>query len=226
MRPKPHSRRNPGGTKPGKSQRRNYAANLWIFFSNKNQQLHRIEGDLPFMHCVLMEGDPNIVRYAPPIVREPGESASTVPPIAFSSAQSSHGPQTWFCYRWEEAASSEAWNAALQELHKQAEDRGAVCHIVLGRDLERQKVLFDNWLVLSRAMTAARSFPRQREALALAELLSRTSSFELTVGMHQPECDPAIMLALIARQLQLGKLTADLGTQLLSAATIVHGRSA
>lgn len=206
--------------------RRNFAANLWIYYSNKNRQLLRIEGDVPFMHCVLMEGDPDIVRYTQPALQEPRErSTPNRTRIPFSIAQDKTGTQVWFGYRRGRPADLQGWHDALKDLSKQASDSGTVCHLVSDSQLERQRCLFDNWLVLSRAMTAARSYPRQREAEALAGLLARGSSFELAIALHQPQCDPAIMLAIIARQLQVGKLTADLTTQLLSASTIVRTRS-
>jgi hypothetical protein len=205
-----------------KLRRHNYAANLWIFFSNKNQALYRIEGDVPFMHCVLLEGNPNFVRYRPPALPNPGEAPGNVSGISFSIAEDVEARQTWFCYRRNEPPWGEQWSAAFSELNQRASERQAACCIVTVRELEQQRYLFDNWLVLSRAMTAARSLSRETEAESLAALLSRTRSFELTIALHQPGCDPAIMLAVIARELQLGRLTADLTTTLLSDASILH----
>ncbi|WP_458765957.1 hypothetical protein [Cupriavidus basilensis] len=223
MRASPPSNPHAGHPKPGSPPRRNFAANLWIYYSNKNRQLLRIEGDVPFMHCVLMEGDPDIVRYTQPAFHEPGGDSSKKVCVTFSIAQDRAGAQIWFGYSRGKAADPDRRHAAFQDLCRLAGDSGAACRLMTDSELERQRCLFDNWLVLSRAMTAARSYPRQREAEALAVLLARAPSFELTVALHQPECDPAIMLAIIARQLQVGRLTADLKVHLLSASTIVRG---
>lgn len=213
--------RRPNGMTSGHLRRNNAAANLWIFFSNKNQALYRIEGDVPFMHAVLLEGNCRFVRYTPPRFREPGWMDDHSP-IKFSIAEDVAGTQTWFCYRRDAPPGSEAWSGAFQDLNERASERGATCTVVKISELEQQRYLFDNWLELSRAMTVARSFPHETEAESLAELISRARSFELTVALHQPNCDPAIMLAVIARQLQLGRLTTELTTKLLSAASVLH----
>jgi hypothetical protein len=38
--------------------------NTWVFFSNKNDQLLTIEGDLYFIVCVLLEGDFTVSNYS------------------------------------------------------------------------------------------------------------------------------------------------------------------
>jgi hypothetical protein len=204
--------------------RRNFAANLWIFYSNKNRRCLHIEGDLPFMHCVLLEGRVDIASYEPPRAGAPPDSSPR--PGSYSIASDFAGNQTWFAYCRTTSLSTEPLKARKETLCAAAAINGAHGEMMTDRQLEGHRILFDNWLVLSRAMTAAGSIARDAEAEALATLLNTGTAFELGRALQLPECDPAIMLAVVARQLQLGTAKADLTTALLAPITLIGaGRS-
>lgn len=202
--------------------RRNFAANLWIFYSNKNRRILHIEGDLPFMHCVLMEGQLDIASYQP---RRSGGWRGAEPPsgkgLPWAIAWDHAGTQTWFDYHRSALRHNDSVQVRTQALREAACREGARSEMVIDRQLERSRVLFDNWLLLSRAMTAAGSMARETEAAVLARLLNEGKSFELGYALQVPDCDPAMMLALIARQLQVGTATADLKTALLCPGTLI-----
>lgn len=198
--------------------RTNKVANLWIFYSNKNQRLLHVEGDVPFMHMILMEGDSRIASYSP--LSEPAPEGATVanPQVAACTVQYANGSQEWVCYR-RTTRPNARHDEVCASVRQLAAEKGVHCCIVSDKDLERQRCLFDNWLVLSRAMTAGRDYPKQREALILSNALRDGQSIPLGTLLSHGDCDPALMLALIARQLQLGSLTADLESCLLGLGT-------
>lgn len=204
------------------SVRRNFAANLWIFHSNKNRRILHIEGDLPFMHCVLMEGELDVASYQP---RRLGGWKGDAPPsgegLPWAIAWDHAGTQTWFDYHRSALRHNDAVRVRTKALREAACREGARSEMVIDRQLERSRVLFDNWLLLSRAMTAAGSMARETEAAVLARLLSEGKPFELGYALQVPDCDPAMMLALVARQLQAGTATANLETELLCPGTLI-----
>ncbi|CAG9166112.1 hypothetical protein [Cupriavidus pampae] len=203
------------------SSRRNFAANLWIFHSNKNRRYLHIEGDLPFMHCVLLEGRADIASYQPP---RAGVSFESAPRLrSYTVARDFAGNQTWFGYYHGASLGTEPLRARREALCTDAAMNGARGEMMTERQLEGHRILFDNWLVLSRAMTAAGSCPRDAEAEALTALLNARTAFELGRALQWRQCDPAIMLAVVARQLQLGNAKADLTTALLAPTTLICG---
>jgi len=210
-----------GAVGTGGRSRRNFAANLWIFHSNKNRRYLHIEGDLPFMHCVLLEGRADIASYQPPRAGVPSESAPR--PRSYTVASDYTGNQTWFGYYHGASVGTEPLKARVETLCADAAMNGARGEMLTERQLEGHRILFDNWLVLSRAMTAAGSYVRDAEAEALTTLLNTGAPFELDQALRLPQCDPAIMLAVVARQLQLGNAQADLTTALLAPITLICG---
>lgn len=202
--------------------RRHFAANLWVFHSNKNRRYLYIEGDVAFMHCVLLEGMPEFVSYRPPLNRGLDAEHSALELLPHSVARDERGHETWFGYLRTGARREDEVKARSEALIAKAAEQQARCEFVSERYLERHRYLFDNWLVLSRAMTAAASYPREAEANALVAILASEGIFQLGQALRWPQCDPAMMLAVIARELQLGRLGADLTSALIGPETMIR----
>ncbi|WP_422649987.1 hypothetical protein OJJOAM_004587 [Cupriavidus sp. H18C1] len=149
---------------------------------------------------------PEFVSYRPPL--NPGLDAdhSALELLPHSVARDQRGHQTWFGYLRTGSRREDEVKARSEALVATAAKQQARCEFVSERYLERHRYLFDNWLVLSRAMTAAASYPREAEADALVAILASEGIFQLGEALRWPQCDPAMMLAVIARELQLGRL--------------------
>lgn len=219
MRSRHHAQRS--DEKPNRF-RRHFSANLWVFHSNKNRRYLYIEGDVAFMHCVLMEGMPEFASYRPPLnpALDAGHSALALLPHSVARDQAGH--QTWFGYLRRGPRGGPELKARREALISRAAAEHAQCQFVSEQLLEQHRFLFDNWLVLSRAMTAAANYPREAEAKALTAMLTSEAWFELGKALRLPHCDPAMMLALIARELQLGQLQANLTSELIGPTTVIH----
>ncbi|MFH1870206.1 MAG: hypothetical protein ABIK82_03255 [Pseudomonadota bacterium] len=185
--------------------------NTWVFFSNRNKQLLTILGDLPFIQCVLLEGDPNVASY------RAMDTDSQVDAEGYSGRVKvtwDDGRQdTYRCVaetRQPRAAPTKNKPVAVAAASTPTSEI-----IVTERDLSLRMVEFANWLMLSGAMTRARSFSTAHESSLLVEAIASKNGIAFDDAMKLPNVDPALMLAAIATGLANGVLACNLKDALL-----------
>lgn len=98
---------------------------------------------------------------------------------------------------------------------------GASFVIKTERDFADRMIEFGNWLTLCGAMTRGRDFSCHIEASALVQLLAERDVIAIKYALESQSCDPALMIATIARGLANGTISADLATNFLSTETII-----
>jgi len=108
------------------------------------------------------------------------------------------------------AAGKAAGAAIPEEIHQKAASAGVQVHRRSELDLSGKEVLFDNWLTLCAIMTRARSYPAYRETEQLLAVLDRHDELRVSDVLALPEVDPAIMLAVVAKALQIGSVQTEL----------------
>lgn len=195
--------------------------NLWIFESPKNGRRLTIDGDLNFMLCVLLEGDPSVAGYKvrPSPFRIPvgGDLVEVCPDL---EVERRDGSNEW----WEVTRSTSSRSKAPAPpsvLAGAAEPGGAVYVKRTERDVAGKAVAFDNWLLLCAAMTRARHYPSHREARVLRGHLDSSGKVSVRELLQQDGIDRALMVATIARFLQAGRVSANLDTRLFSEETLL-----
>jgi len=163
--------------------------NIWAFFSNKNDELLTIHGDLRFIQCVLLEGDVTVQRYE--LLDSPRD--------AIRVTRASGALEIYRCIYTKPTAAVDAKAQVL----------------VSERDLAPRMTEFANWLLLSGAMTRARQFAASTETEILLRLIKQRGVTTIADALAQPNTDPALMLAAIGKGLAAGIFDCDTRGQLL-----------
>lgn len=185
--------------------------NIWVFFSNKNEALLTIHGDLAFIQCVLLEGDCEVVAYEPIRPTDNGGEGTSLIEIHYLDGASR---RIKLAYRTDSSSGNNENIAPDKEEVSQKSSEG-VLHIS-DRDLAHRMVEFSNWLLLCGAMTRARNFSLAHEASSLSSCLTQSSEMTFGNAMSIEGTDPALMLAAIAKALSSGVLTAGVAQNMLS----------
>lgn len=190
--------------------------NTWGFFSNKNRQLLTLLGDVTFIQAVLLEGDPQVRDYviAQPLGAEvKGYHFGRDLVIKFRD-----GSMRWyFCGRYENlvSAPSEDIKNRIQHTRQLAAEMGAEFYTRTERDFANRMTEFRNWLKLCSAMTRSRDFSVEHETAQIFLTLDTRDSVAVRTLMDMPDCDPALMLAAIARLIANGYAESDLAERTL-----------
>lgn len=188
-------------------------SNLWIFDSPKNNRRLTISGDVPFMHLVLLEGDTSVAGYD--LVDDPFNITSNSQ-TGYVRVRGRDGGEHWLVIgRSGSKRAAEADYAAVPELlREKAEAAGVKVHRRSELELAGKDILLDNWLTLCAIMTRARSYPSYLETERFLAMLARHVSLRVSDVLAMPGVDPAIMLAVVAKALQKGKVQTDLSRHL------------
>lgn len=119
-------------------------ANYWYFHSNKLNSLLLIEGDVVFATIVMLELRRDVLSYdAVEAAINDDDSESTADLVVrFDDGHMEY----WWCRR----------NVPRTNWHPPVPDN-AIGRVITGQDIEDRRALFDNALMLSGAITAARS---------------------------------------------------------------------
>lgn len=202
-------------------QRRQHQSNIWFFESPKNCERIAIHSDLAFMHLVLLEGDPAVVRYQ---VEQLNSHAAQETPNGDERAAATvymrDGAVQWWDFQREQQSvrrrgaftqdcSSGATKAAA------AIAAGAAYHVKTDQDLMGKEILFDNWLTLCALMSRCRNQFLGRETGVMLNALATGQSLRLGYLADLPGIDPALMHGAVAHAMQSGVIFSNLATQML-----------
>lgn len=194
-------------------RRASKVANLWIFESPKNERRLTVVGDVPFMHLILLEGTPDVLRYHfvgdPFGVMGAGREASLPGYVRVENADS---PDTWLRIKRSGARTGRASvpDDAGEILRAGASAVGAKYAEYTGDDLRGRETEFENWLILCACITRAKGHPDYTERAAFIETLQTNRTVSVRTLLAASDIDPAIMLAVIASSLQQGVAITDL----------------
>lgn len=212
-------------------KRGQHASNIWIFDSPKNNQRFIIVGDMAFIGVVCFEGDPDVDHYT----LEPEPVHAVIDGETYQTQLDAHvthvdGHVEWVEFKREPDTGPQRSGRAKPQLSAQAQaaaTAGVKYRVVSERDFRDRLVFFDNWCVLCAAITRARGQPSFVEAKRLQERMAGATS-EARVGdlVSEPDCDPAVMLAVIATCLQKGVFETDLHTRFFTHDSILRRRAA
>ena len=138
------------------------------------------------------------------------------------------GQDEWWEFKRAQDAGPSRQGRARKQLDAQAtaaSAAGVIYRILTERDLVGKGILFDNWLHLCAAITRARGCATYREAEVLRERLALRDNCTLGELMSDNAIDPALMLAVVARLLQAGELSANLETEYFRRASLLSRRT-
>lgn len=185
-------------------------SNLWIFDSPKNDRRLTIAGDVPFMHLILLEGDTTVSGYD--LVDDPFNVSPSTTHGGYVRVRCLDGTQYWLHIgRRGRQRGKETDDEAIPEyLREKAAAAGVKVHRRTELDLEGQEILVDNWLMLCAIMTRARSYPSYLETEQLHAALRRHDTLRVGDLLAIREVDPAIMLAVVAKAIQTGRVQTEL----------------
>lgn len=210
--------------------RKNFVSNIWVMDSPKNNKRFIVEGDVAFMHLILLEGDTSVLRYdadpLPVTAVVDGESRRTkLDAIVYFE----EGRMEWWEFKRSPDAGPGRRGRARPQLSAQAQAAAAAgvpYRVLTEHELQNKQVLFENWLLLCAAITRARHHSTFREAKILDVRLATHGALTLAALLQDGECDPALMLALIAKLLQQGLLQTDLETRLFGMDSMLKRKAA
>jgi len=161
---------------PAIRNRKSHLSNIWVFDSPKNNCRFIVEGDVAFMHFVLMEGDLSISRYDPdPVPVTATIDGETRQTKLDATVYFVDGHQEWWEFKRSVDSGSDRTGRARQQLNAQAQaasHAGIIYKIKTGLDLQGNEIYFDNWLMLCAAITRARNQSMYFEARTLESRLS------------------------------------------------------
>ncbi|MDX2218212.1 MAG: hypothetical protein SF172_04250 [Burkholderiales bacterium] len=209
--------------------RRGHLSNVHIFQSPKNECRLVIKGDIAFMVAILLEGDPNVVRYLvdPPAVQTVIEGESRGTQVDFAIWFEDGHEEWWECKRARDARPGRTGRAQAQ-LSAQAQAAqmaGIVYRVVTDEEVQTKIYLFDNWLTLCGAITRARGHPCYVEQEALRVAFGQHGRVTLATLLERDGIDQGAMLGLIGKLLQQGTVTCDLDTRLFGLDSIIERRA-
>ena len=194
-------------------KRASKVSNLWIFDSPKNSKRLTVSGDVPFMHLVLLEGDSSVVGYD--LVDDPF-NVNSDSQTGYVRVRNRDGSEHWLVIRrnGRKRVSSSDYACVPEELRANAQAAGVEVHRRSELELVGKDILLDNWLTLCAIMTRARSYPSYIETERFLAVLARHDSLRVIDVLSTPGVDPAIMLAVVAKALQNGRVQTDLARTL------------
>lgn len=206
-------------------QRVYHRPNIWGVYSNKNNKLMTLLGDVTFIQAILLEGDPRVASYH---VGGPAWLGGTVDQENDLGRelhiQYRDGTKEWFlCGRYENLIKSPGkvikQHMAAREVA--AAEEGVGFSVRTERDFSGRMTEFRNWLTLCAAMTRARDFSRDHEVAKLLELLDRHDVIPIKDALGIEGIDQALMIAGIAHWLANGQLHCDLKNHPITSCTTI-----
>lgn len=213
---------------PAIKNRKSHLSNIWLFDSPKIDRRFVIEGDVAFMHFVLMEGDQEIARYDPSPVPVSTIIDGEVRQTKLDAAvYFTDGRTEWWEFKRANDAGANRSGRARPQLSAQAQCaslEGVKYRLLTDLDLRDKQILFDNWLLLCAAITRAKRQPVFHEARILEARLDTYHVITLGALLEDPQVDAGLMLAVIAEALQQGRICTDLAQTLFSKKSVLERR--
>lgn len=211
---------------PAIRNRKSHLSNIWLFDSPKNNRRFVIEGDVAFMHFVLMEGNQEIARYdpdpAPVNTVIDGEARQTkLDAVVYFSG----GETEWWEFKRSNDEGPNRSGRARAQLSAQAQCAsfaGVKYRVLTDGDLRDKQILFDNWLLLCAAITRAKRQPVFREARLLEGRLDTHRAVTLGALLEDPQADAGLMLAVVGTALQQGRIRTNLDQALIGKNSVLE----
>jgi len=194
-------------------------SNIWIAESNKGAGRFSVSTDVAYAQLVLLEGDPYVRTYEvyPDFpLKEFSVSMGSLAPLALVC--SVDGDQSYI----QVADDNVRLLNAIREYHSlTAQKKGFPKYKLNSPDaIWEKKILMDNWIFLSSAITRTKRYSMHREMRTAREMLFPAQTLHTVQDLLSlPNTDPAIMLGAIAILLQRGAITANLDSKVFGAAT-------
>ena len=216
-----------GGTlKQAIAKRGAHLSGLWIFQSPKNGRRFTLQGDLAYAFAVLAEGDLDIIRYEaePPSVYASidGEVRQTKLD-AFVTRR--NNAIEWREYKWSSDATPARTGRSGPQLSAQAQAAqaaGVAYRVITEKDFRQKEILFDNWQFLCAAINRVAGFTASKEIEIFERKFQTHGKLSLGDLLKIDNTDPALILALVAKSLQIGQLRCDLERALLTRSTVLE----
>lgn len=216
--------------RPILQKRGRHPSNIWIFDSPKNEKRISIQGDVAFMHIVLLEGDVSVISYD--VEPEPvysvidGETRQTK---LDAIVRFRDGHEEWWEFKRSKDIGAGRQGRSKAQLSAQAQAAqvaGIKYEIKTENNLRGREILFDNWLTLCAAMTRARTCATFTEEYQLRRTLNAVRRTTFGSLLSCPDIDPALMIAAVARNLAAGTLKTDLKDSLFGLNSILEWETA
>lgn len=202
-----------------------HGPNVWTFFSNKNQALITLLGDVTFIQSILLEGDPTVSSYYSfaDIDSDSCVVGKSIPGRELHVRRTDGTEQWILCIRSKHQPSSAeiSQEQRYAEREKAAQAQGASFEIKSERDFSDRMIEFGNCLTLCCAMTRANDFTCFREAEMLSTSLLTKKALLIRDLLALNGCDRALMLAAIGHGIANGSVHCDLSTRPLTINTMI-----
>jgi hypothetical protein len=187
---------------------RNSEANYWFFHSNKLNRLLRIESDVLFFSVVTLEFCRGVVSYDSVAEGslDGGRAKDADLVVNFATGRKEY----WQCRR---------------DPHNQnhvGRQRESNFRFIHAGDVELGRIRFDNCLLLSGAMTAARDYDCVPACQSILGMFADRSAITVGEILSLAGIDVGLLHAAFARLLAEGTLETELDSQMLSRQSVVH----
>jgi hypothetical protein len=180
------------------------------------------------MHAVLLEGNVSIHSYdyspQPVMAMVDDEWYSTRLDAVITRKDEQ---LEWWEFKWSTDTGSDRKGRSEKQLKAQAQaaqTNGVAYLIKTEKDLRNKELLFDNWLLLCAAITRAKYHSQLHEESILQRMFMQHRTLTLSSVLNIHDTDPALMLAVVGRELQAGALEANLETELFGLNSILTWR--
>ncbi|MES2072729.1 MAG: hypothetical protein V4488_20385 [Pseudomonadota bacterium] len=199
---------------PALKERGGKNENLWFFESPKNDIRFVAKGDLDFVSFVLLEGDTSVSSYNP----YPG-------PMTFESSGTPQKIEVDASVHFRDGR-TEFWQFRREEPKTRNQGiTNSQFRVITDKEFRSKEILFDNWSVLCAAITRARNYPVIREAQVLHSELKERQQVTYGALLDIQGVEPALMLSIVAKSLQLGDLQTDLANTLFNSSSVLRRSS-
>jgi len=181
-----------------------------------------------FMHMILLEGDPNVQNYSfvgDPFCLQGRAPREEVP--GYVDVTQLNGEHTWICVKRSSiAGTGERKENVVRNLVKEsASEAGAAYAEYSELELRGRELEFENWLILCGCINRAKDLPDYVELSRYLRLVRANSGIAVRTLLEEKDCDPAVMLAVIARSLQSGTAVTELRKAPFCLETVIQGRA-
>jgi hypothetical protein len=211
---------------PALKKRREHQSNIWFFDSPKNNLRLILHTDIAFIHFVMLEGDPTVLRSIP----RPGQEIVLLDGVRTEISVDAHvhrsdGTVEWWDFKRVRTPSHSREKNTTRppesSAQRAATAASATYRVMTDADFSGREIFFDNWLTLCAAINRCRNHFLGREADLFRERMAVQHAVTLDNLLSMPEIDTAYMLAVIALALQSGTASANLTGQILGRSTTI-----
>jgi len=209
-------------------QRAGKVANLWIYESPKNRKRLTVAGDVVFMHMILLEGDPDVQNYAfvgDPFCLQGPAPREELP--GYVDVTYVNGEHTWIRVKRSSIAGTDRGKESVvrNRIKERALEARAAYAEYSELELRGRELEFENWLILCGCINRAKDLPDYVELSRYTRLVRANSGISVRTLLEEEDCDPAVMLAVIAKSLQCGTAVTELRKASFCPETVIQRRA-